>query len=87
MNFWLLDVKSTVVVNGTDVAFDYINTYYEKNDAIMEAKLLSMDDNVLEVSVHKWILKEDGTQEHADVATDNDAIPYRFLNKDHREWK
>ena len=58
MNFWLLDVKSTVVVNGTDVAFDYINTYYEKNDAIMEAKLLSMDDNVLEVSVHKWILKE-----------------------------
>ena len=84
MIFWLLDVKSTVVVNGTDVAFDYINTYYEKSDVIREAKLLSLDDNVLEVSVHKWILKEDGSQEHADG---DDAIPYRFLDKDHREWK
>ena len=84
MEFWLLDVKSTVVVHGTDVAFDYINTYYEEKDAIMEAKLLSLDDDVLEVSVHKWILNEDGTQEHADG---DDSIPYDFLNKDHREWK
>ena len=84
MEFWLLDVKSTVVVNGKDVAFDYINRYYEKIDAIREAKLLSLDDNVLEVSVHKWILKEDGSQEHADG---DDSIPYSFLNKDHREWK
>lgn len=60
MIFWLLDVKSTVVVNGKDVAFDYINTYYEKNDAIKEAKLLSGNDDVLEVSVHKWILNQNG---------------------------
>ena len=84
MIFWLLDVKSTVVVNGTDGAFDYINTYYEEKDAIMEAKLLSLDDNVLEVSVHKWILKGDGTQEHSE---DSDSIPYHFLNRDHREFK
>ena len=84
MEFWLLDVKSTVIVNGTDVAFDYINTYYEEKDAIMEAKLLSLDDNVLEVSVHKWILNEDGSQEHVDG---DDSIPYDFINKDHREWK
>lgn len=84
MDFWLLDVKSTVIVNGKDVAFDYINTYYEKNDAIKDAKLLSEDENVLEVSVHKWILKEDGTQEHSE---DADSIPYRFLNRDHREFK
>ena len=84
MIFWLLDVRSTVVVNGKDVAFDYINTYYEEKDAIREAKLLSLDDNVLEVSVHKWILNEDGTHEHAGG---DDAIPYSFLNKDHREWK
>ena len=84
MEFWLLDVKSTVVVHGTDVAFDYISTYYEEKDAIMEAKLLSLDDNVLEVSVHKWILNEDGSQEHADG---DDSIPYSFFNKDHREWK
>lgn len=84
MIFWLLDVKSTVVVNNKDVAFDYINTYYEKNDAIREAKLLSLDDNVLEVSVHKWILKENGSKEHSE---DDDSIPYHFLNREHREFK
>lgn len=84
MEFWLLDVKSTVTVNGKDVAFDYINTYYEENEAIKEAKLLSENDDVLDVSVHKWILKEDGSQEHADG---DDSIPYSFQNKDHREWK
>ena len=50
----------------------------------MEAKLLSLDDNVLEVSVHKWILKDDGAQEHSE---DDDSIPYYFLNRDHREFK
>ena len=84
MIFWLLDVKSTVVINNKDVAFDYINTYYEKNDAIREAKLLSLDDNVLEVSVHKWILKDDGTQEHSN---DDGSIPYYFINSEHREFK
>ena len=84
MEFWLLDVKSTVIVNGSDVAFDYINTYYEEKDAIMEAKLLSLDDDVLEVSVHKWILKEDGSKEHS---ADDNSIPYHFLNRDHREFK
>ena len=85
MDFWLLDVKSTVNVNGTDVAFDYVNTYYEKSDAIREAKLLSMDDDVLEVSVHHWILLENGEQKH--VEDDRYGIEYRFLNKDHREFK
>ena len=84
MIFWLLAVQSTVTVNGKDVAFDYTNTYYEKSDAIKEAKLLSENDDVLSVSVHKWILNEDGMQEHSE---DDDSIPYRFLDKDHREWK
>ena len=75
----MLDVKSTVVVNGKDVAFDYINTYYEEKDAIMEAKLLSLDDDVLEVSVHKWILKEDGSKEHSE---DDNSIPYHFINRE-----
>ena len=66
MYFWLVDVKSAVNVNGVDVAFDYINTYFSLSE------------------VHKWILKEDGSQEHADG---DDSIPYSFLNKDHREWK
>ena len=62
MDFWLLDVKSLINVKGKDVCFDYINTYYESNDAIKEAMLLSEDEDVLEVSVHHWILKDDGTQ-------------------------
>lgn len=65
-------------------SIDYINTYYDKNEAIKEAKFLSMNEDVLEVSVHKWILLEDGTQEHSE---DNDCIPYSYQNKDHREWK
>ena len=84
MYFWLVDVKSAVNMNGVDVAFDYINTYFSLSEAIKEAKLLSENDDVLEVSVHKWILNEDGSQERADG---DDAIPYRFLDKDHREWK
>lgn len=84
MEFYLVDVKSTVNVNGVDVAFDYINTYYDSNEAIKEAKLLSMNEDVLEVFVHKWILREDGTQEHSN---DNNSIPYRFQNKNHREMK
>lgn len=84
MDFWLLDVKSTVVVNGKDVAFDYINTYFELNEAIKEAKILSEDENVLGVFVHHWILKDDGSQEHADNG-DNYDIPYKFLNWNHRD--
>ena len=84
MYFWLVDVKSAANVNGVDVAFDYINTYLSLSEAIKEAKLLSENDDILEVSVHKWILNEDGSQEHADG---DDSIPYSFLNKDHREWK
>lgn len=84
MEFYLVDVKSTVNVNGVDIAFDYINTYYDSNEAIKEAKLLSMNEDVLEVSVHKWILGEDGAQEHSN---DNNSIPYHFQNKNHREIK
>ena len=79
-----MQVLSTVNVNGVDVAFDYINTYLSLSEAIKEAKLLSENDDVLEVSVHKWILNEDGMQEHSE---DDDSIPYTFLDKDHREWK
>ena len=85
MDFWLLDVKSTVIVNGKDVAFDYINTYFDVIEVVKEAKLISMDENVLEVSVHHWILKEDGSQEHAENEDGTD-IPYRFINRNHREF-
>lgn len=84
MEFYLLDVKSTVNVNGVDTAFDYINTYYDLDKAIKEAKLLSMNEDMLDVSVHKWILNEDGTQEHSE---DMNNIPYHYQNREHREMK
>lgn len=43
------------------MTFDYINTYFESNKIVKETKLFSEDENVLEISVHHWILKEDGT--------------------------
>lgn len=86
MDFWLLDVKSLTTVNGNDVCFDYINTYFDSNEAIKEAKLLSEDNDILEVSVHHWVLKEDGTQEHADNGDISD-MPYHFVNTNHYEWK
>ena len=86
MDFWLMQVLSTVNVNGNDVAFDYTNTYFSLNEAIIEAKLQSMNDDVLEVSVHHWKLLEDGTQEHVDTDF-NCGIDYYFQNKDHREFK
>lgn len=86
MDFWLLDVKSTREVNGNVVAFDYINTYFSCDEAIKEAKYLSLDDNVLDVGVHHWILKSNGTQEHAENGDSTD-IPYHFLNRNHWEMK
>lgn len=86
MDLYLVDIKSTKRVGNEDIAFDYINTYLDVDEAIKEAKRLSEDDDTLEVSVHHWILKEDGSQEHIE----NDGcggILYEFLNRDHREWK
>ena len=66
MDFWLLDVQSTVNINGEDVTFDYTNTFDDKETAIHEAKTLSLNEDVLYVSVHHWILNEDGTQIDSD---------------------
>ena len=80
MEIYLLDVKSVVDVNGNDVAHDYINTYTNFIDAANEALRLSSNKsmNIVDMSIHKWIIKEDGTQEHSD---DIDSI-IRFTNKD-----
>lgn len=66
MEYYLLDVKRTVKVNGADVAFDYINTYYYPNEAIKEAIFLSMDEEVLHASVHKWFVNEKGVHDHVE---------------------
>lgn len=73
MEYYLLDVKRTVKVNGVDIAFDYVNTYYYSNEAVKEAMVLSMDEEVLHVSVHKWIVNENGEHDHADG---NESILY-----------
>lgn len=80
MDFWLLDVQSTVNVNGKDVAFDYINTFFEKNEALNEAKLICKNEDILQVLVVHWKLYSDGTQENLDCI-------FSFLNEEHRELK
>ena len=85
MEFWLVDVKSTVKVNGKDVAMDYINTYFNRDVAIAEAQFLSLNEDVISIDVHKWILNEDGTHEHAEDS--ENGIYFMFLNHNHREWK
>ena len=82
--FYLVDVKSTININGKDIAFDYINTYLDFDSAMSEARTLTENDDVLSVSVHTWILNDDGTQEHTE---DKDNIPYSYINKNHREFK
>ena len=80
MDFWLVDVLSTVIANGKDVAFDYINTYLDKNKAVEEAERISEDKNVIRVSVHHWVVNGNGSQYIID-----EDIPYYYLNKNHKE--
>lgn len=87
MEFWLVDVKSTVNVGGNYVAFDYINTYQNEDVAIAEAEFLSLNEDVLEISVHKWILGKDGKQEHSETGNHKEDIPFHFQNVNHREMK
>lgn len=73
--YYLLDVKRTVKVNGVDVAFDYINIYYNSIEAIKEAMVLSMDTKVVCVSVHRWFMDEKGKHTHGD-----DLSPKEYNN-------
>ena len=81
MYFYLVDVKSTVSVEGQDVAFDYINTYCKKNVAVKEAKMLMRNPDVLDVSVHKWKQLANGEQDHTE------EVLLHYVNKRHREWR
>lgn len=80
MYFWLLDVQSTVNVDGNDVSFDYINTYYEESDAMREAKFLESNEDVLQVLVVQWKMDRNGEQEVV-------GCIYSYLNRNHREMK
>ena len=51
MEFFLVDVKSTINVNGKDVAFDYINTYLDFDSAMSEVRALTENDDVAPVSI------------------------------------
>ena len=78
IEYYLIDVKSEIKVGTVHTAFDYINTCLHFEEAIEKAKEISMNPDVLDVSVHKWVLKEDGTNEHSE---DNDSIPYHYVRQ------
>ena len=91
MEFYYLSVLSTININGKDVAFDYNNTYTDLDEAMEKAKELTKDNDVLHVAIHRWILKDDETQEHADDDYINGifrcSIPFDYTNKNHREMR
>lgn len=66
MYFYLVDVLSNVTIDGEKIAFDYINTYVTKEEAIAAAEKLAADDDTIRVSIHKWSLDQNGNQEHCD---------------------
>ena len=67
MEYYLVDVKSVEFVNRKEVAFDYINTYYNYEEAYEKAIALTKDKKVVSVSLHKWVLLDNGGQEHREV--------------------
>ena len=91
MEFYDLSVQSTININGKDVAFDYDNIYTDFDEAMTKAEELTKDNDVLHVAIHRWILKDDGTQEHAeDDCIDGvfrSSIPFDYTNKNHREMR
>lgn len=82
MEYYVVDVKSTRNVDGEDVVFDYCNIYYDENKANEEAKLLTFDNDVVEVGVFRWILNSDGKED-----IDCDYYGFCWLNRNHREMK
>lgn len=86
-NFWLVDVKSTIDVGGGLVAFDYINTYHRYTDALEAGKKISKDPNVVAISIHRWVINADGSQDHASNDYGYPDIPWEFINTNHIENK
>lgn len=84
-NFWLVDVKSTIDVDGNLVAFDYINTYHRYTEALEVGRKLSKDPQIVCISIHRWIVNADGSQEHAETTYGHPDIPWEFININHPE--
>ena len=91
MEFYDLSVLTTININGKYVAFDYDNIYTDFDEAMAKAEELTKDNDVLHVAIHRWILKDDGTQEHAEDDYINgvfrSSIPFYYTNKNHREME
>lgn len=64
MNFYLLDVLTTVIINGKGVAFDYINTYYTPEAVKTAAEMLKQRNDIVRFTIHEWKLYENGEQDH-----------------------
>lgn len=64
--FYLVDVLSNVTIDGEKIAFDYINTYVTKEEAMSAATKLAANTDTIRVDIHKWSLDQNGNQEHCD---------------------
>ena len=64
--YYLIDVLSNVTIDGQKVAFDYLNSYKSKEEAIAVAEKLAADDDTIRVAIHKWSIDRNGNEEHCD---------------------
>lgn len=91
MKFYKLSVRSTININWNDIVFNYDNIYTDFDEAMAKAEELTKNNDVLHVTIHRWILKDDGTQEHAEDDYINgvfrSSVPFDYTNKNHREMR
>lgn len=64
INFYLVDVLSNVTIDGEKRAFDFINTYITKDEAMSAAEKFAADTNTIKVIVHKWFIDRNGHEGH-----------------------
>lgn len=66
IDFYLVDVLSNVTIDGEKRAFDFINTYITKDEAMSAAEKFAADANTIKVTVHKWFIDRNGNEDHCD---------------------
>ena len=74
MDFYIMEIRKIISINGKDIVFSYKDTYFDKHKAIQKAKELSEDENILKICICHWFLNRNGVQYMIDG-----SIPYYYL--------
>lgn len=80
MDFYIMEIRKIISINGKDIVFNYKDTYFDKQKAIQKAKELSEDENILKICIFHWFLNRNGVQYMIDG-----SIPYYYLKETQKE--